>query len=313
MQRYSVSLIFLLLLPFTVHSQVVTGMELEDDSLGHDENFQFTYTFYNGSDELLQYAGSSSWQVKLGFSDIEEFDNSITSDWYTYFIGPGDFLTFEFDLSPEELLWPLFDGEHKIYATFLGHTDSVTVKAPAFYGGELHIRYYSENTDEVQAFKDSLAVEDESMEILNQGENSGEVFERWSFENFQVERLNQQIKTDNRFIGSWIDRFITHESTTHTANETEWGTEPKATELKQNYPNPFNPSTNIEYYLNRPGRAELSVYDLSGRKVAELVSRTLPAGFHTQQFDGGNLASGVYIYRLTTGNATISKKLTLIK
>lgn len=288
-------------------------MEMVNDKLVHGENFQFTYTFFNGSDKTLRYSGSSSWQVKLEFSDIEEFDVSVTADYLSYFVEPGGFLTFEFDLSPEELKWPLFDGEHTIYATFLGYTDSVAVEAPATYGGELNAEYNSTDAAEVQAFKDSLAAEDESIEILYQVENSGEVFERWSFESLQVEKINQRIKTDDRFINSWIDRFITHESKTHTANELETGTIPTATELRHNYPNPFNPSTKIEFYVDRPGRVELSVYDLSGRQVAELVSRTLSAGTHSRQFDGGNLASGVYIYRLTTEYTTLSKKLTLVK
>ncbi|NBC25432.1 MAG: T9SS type A sorting domain-containing protein [Bacteroidetes bacterium] len=313
MQRITGILILFLLLPFTVQSQIVTEMELVNDKLARGENFQFTYSFFNGSDETLQYTGSSSWQVKLEFSDIEEFDVSVTADYLSYFVAPGGFLTFEFDLSPEELKWPLFDGEHLIYATFLGRTDSVAVEAPATYGGELNVRYNSTDAAAVQAFKDSLAAEDESMEILDQGDNSGEVFERWSFENLQVERLNQQVKADDRFISSWIDRFITHESSTFTSNEDESDILPASTELKRNYPNPFNPSTNIEFYLDSQGRVELSVYDLAGRKVAELVSRTLSVGTHSRQFDGGNLASGVYIYRLTTENTTLSKKLTLVK
>jgi len=88
---------------------------------------------------------------------------------------------------------------------------------------------------------------------------------------------------------------------------------PVGAELSQNYPNPFNPSTVIEFSLEQPGFVNLSVYDLSGRQVAELVNDRRSAGLHTFLFDAEHLASGTYVYRLTTGAGTQSRKLTLIK
>jgi len=306
--------LILLIAPVDVLSQVTTQMEIVDDSLGWGENFRFTFSLHNGSDETLEYAGSSSWQVKLEFSDIVELDNSITTDYLTYWLLPGETSTFEFDLSPEELYWPLYDGSHIIYASHMGYKDSVRVKAPAVYGGELNVRYDAVNRDIVQAYKDSLAAEDETINISETSENSGVVYERWSFENLQAERLNQAIKTDDRFIDSWIDRFITFENSVITnLDSQQLDVMPVGAELSQNYPNPFNPSTVIEFSLEQPGFVNLSVYDLSGRQVAELVNDRRSAGLHTFLFDAEHLASGTYVYRLTTGAGTQSRKLTLIK
>lgn len=96
--------------------------------------------------------------------------------------------------------------------------------------------------------------------------------------------------------------------------EDETGTNlPLTYELRQNYPNPFNPSTIINYQLPSEGMVKLVVYDLLGREVAVLVNEPGTAGYHQVIFDGGNLASGVYMYRLQAGNFTQSRKMILIK
>lgn len=300
-------------LPVAGLSQVTTSMEMMDDSLGYGESIRFTFSLHNGSDESLQYTGSSSWEVKLAFRGIEELDNAITTDYVSYFIHPGETSTYEFDLSPEEIFFPLHDGPQKIYATYVGYTDSVSFKAPAVYGGELSVRYDPENGEIVQTFKDSLAAEDSTFTVLDQGNLEDGYYERWGFENLQAELLNQQIKADNRFLSARVDRFITYESNTITNIEQEPEARPFATKLHQNFPNPFNPSTAIEFYLENPGFVELAIYNIAGEKVSELINRPMNAGTHTISFDGSEFASGVYIYRLKTERTEISKKMTVVK
>lgn len=83
--------------------------------------------------------------------------------------------------------------------------------------------------------------------------------------------------------------------------------------LSQNYPNPFNPMTVISFQLPVASLVHLRVYDLLGREVATLVNENLNAGDHQVQFHATDLASGVYIYRLTAGTQSLSKKLLLTK
>jgi hypothetical protein len=83
--------------------------------------------------------------------------------------------------------------------------------------------------------------------------------------------------------------------------------------LSQNYPNPFNPSTVIEFALPKDAHVTLEVYNILGQKVMTLVDEVQPAGYHSVKFDGTNLASGMYLYRLATGQQTFLKKLLLIK
>ncbi len=83
--------------------------------------------------------------------------------------------------------------------------------------------------------------------------------------------------------------------------------------LSQNYPNPFNPSTNIKFDLPESAEVLLIVYDMLGREVSRLISDKMTAGYHQVTFDASLLASGMYIYRITAGNYTSTKKMLLIK
>jgi hypothetical protein len=88
---------------------------------------------------------------------------------------------------------------------------------------------------------------------------------------------------------------------------------PEKFELKQNYPNPFNPETNIEFNIHVPGHTRLIVFDVLGRVVNSLVNEHLSAGSYKVNFSGSTLSSGLYFYRLETGNFTETKKMLLVK
>lgn len=83
--------------------------------------------------------------------------------------------------------------------------------------------------------------------------------------------------------------------------------------LNQNYPNPFNPSTNIKFELPKSSVVRLSVFDMLGREVSVLVNERRNAGVYEVKFDGSNLASGVYFYRLQAGDYVASKKMLVLK
>lgn len=83
--------------------------------------------------------------------------------------------------------------------------------------------------------------------------------------------------------------------------------------LYQNYPNPFNPTTTIDYSIKQDGLVSLRVYDVLGSEVVSLVNENQVAGNYSVGFNAEQLPSGIYIYRLTSGNFTASKKLILMK
>ena len=98
-----------------------------------------------------------------------------------------------------------------------------------------------------------------------------------------------------------------------TGTSTENTDAPAEFALEQNYPNPFNPSTTIQYSVAEPGQVSLSVYNLMGQRVAELVNETKSAGTFNVSWNASNAASGMYYYRLVAGGKTITRKMTLIK
>ena len=105
----------------------------------------------------------------------------------------------------------------------------------------------------------------------------------------------------------------------HGANPPSAASTPVArARLGASYPNPFNPATVIPFFLPESGPVELTVYDVTGARVRTLVAGDLPRGEHTARWDGrderGNLvASGVYLYRLATASASLSRKMVLLK
>jgi hypothetical protein len=88
---------------------------------------------------------------------------------------------------------------------------------------------------------------------------------------------------------------------------------PKEYRLSQNTPNPFNPATTINYSIPAAGNVELVVYNILGENVAFLQSRFQQAGNYTVNFNAADLPSGVYMYRLTSGSYSESKKMVLVK
>jgi PKD repeat protein len=88
---------------------------------------------------------------------------------------------------------------------------------------------------------------------------------------------------------------------------------PSDFDLMQNYPNPFNPSTTIYYALPEAGRVSLIVYDLLGKKVAELVNEHQQEGYYALAFNAEGLNSGMYFYRIEAGDFSATKKMILLK
>ncbi len=93
---------------------------------------------------------------------------------------------------------------------------------------------------------------------------------------------------------------------------------PRSSSMSQNYPNPFNPTTTIEFRIHETTRAKVTVYNLLGQRVRDLVDQDLAAGTYSTEWDGRDLTgqqvpSGVYFYKLQAGSYVESRKMTLLK
>ncbi len=88
---------------------------------------------------------------------------------------------------------------------------------------------------------------------------------------------------------------------------------PAVFSLSQNYPNPSNPKSKIDFEIPFEGRVVIKVYDVLGRQVLSIINDTKEAGYYSVEFDGSNLASGIYFYRIIVeGAQSFSKTLKMI-
>jgi hypothetical protein len=88
---------------------------------------------------------------------------------------------------------------------------------------------------------------------------------------------------------------------------------PTVIALEQNYPNPFNAGTKIKYSVPRTEQVSLQIYDILGRRIATLVDTKQISGLYEVEWSPGSLASGVYVYRLITGEGQVEKKMMLLR
>lgn len=135
-----------------------------------------------------------------------------------------------------------------------------------------------------------------------------------------IESVSEKfLEEDNVKFAQWLinsELGIESSSTSKLGNgitSAEDDSKPKEFRLFGNYPNPFNPTTKISFSIPVQNQVELAVYDVLGRKVAEVINEVLNAGEYDIEFDGSSLASGLYIYKLTSGNFTVSKKMMIVK
>jgi hypothetical protein len=123
----------------------------------------------------------------------------------------------------------------------------------------------------------------------------------------------------NYFEGAMMIRAEVDSANVTASNDDESSAIPYSFDLKQNYPNPFNPTTKIEFSLATSGSALITLYDITGRKIQDLVSQNFSAGIYSYNLNAKNLPSGMYFYKMqikdNVGNSTFNatKKMVLMK
>ncbi len=148
----------------------------------------------------------------------------------------------------------------------------------------------------------------------------------WTYQSFDISTLangSSQVKIRFRltadaslqYDGWYVDDIkVTAYNSVPTGTGNNQGSQiPSVYELSQNYPNPFNPVTQINYSIPKDGYVKITVFDVIGRVVTNLVSENKKAGYYSINFNGDNLNSGVYFYKLESGNFVETKKMILVK
>lgn len=122
--------------------------------------------------------------------------------------------------------------------------------------------------------------------------------------------VNYYIKDAGAFGSASDNVWIDHFTLTGKGNGS---TEPVSYRLYQNFPNPFNPMTEITFSIAEDSRVTIKIYNTLGQEVTRLVDADYKRGTYNVKFDGANYASGVYFYKITSGNFTDEKKMVLVK
>ena len=114
--------------------------------------------------------------------------------------------------------------------------------------------------------------------------------------------------------GGGFDGYIFHTTNGGSVGINNYsGITPAKFLLAQNYPNPFNPTTNIRFYIPEKGQIILKVYDTNGKEISTLLNEVKPQGRYEIELDASNLPSGIYYYKLISGDFSETKKMILIK
>ncbi|MBN8583551.1 MAG: T9SS type A sorting domain-containing protein [Ignavibacteria bacterium] len=136
----------------------------------------------------------------------------------------------------------------------------------------------------------------------NGNSNSGKNYEYFD-NNLNTAKYNYRLKQIN-FNGSYEYYDLNHDVVIG---------KPVNYDISQNYPNPSNPSSKINFQVPVDYKVTIKVYDIQGREVKTIIDNFLTAGYYTASFDGSNIASGIYFYRLNSGAYSKTLKLILVK
>lgn len=129
---------------------------------------------------------------------------------------------------------------------------------------------------------------------------------------YKVTTAGDFFTSESNLKGAVINGEVFGDTTLTAVNESEPG-QIKDFNLYQNYPNPFNPATNIRYAIPKSGIVKLKVFDLLGREISTLVNKFQSRGNYKVEFNGSNLSSGVYFYRVKFMDKILTKKFLLLR
>jgi hypothetical protein len=222
---------------------------------------------------------------------------------------------------------PIFIGDNNITCNgvdFSGSLDGGNiVKSFEISGQEIYIYYFPADdgpTSTISANSGLIAtlqlevniaapdcyVSLDAINLDNSFEANGQIFSYWN----RVEFADDS--GDGAILPSFSPGLIIVQKVTDIAGDLD-NKLPEVFELSQNYPNPFNPSTAISLALPQKSNVKLEIFNLLGQSIAIIFQGTLEAGYHEVTWDAGSAPSGVYFYRLSADDKSLTRKMMLLK
>ena len=274
-----------------------------------------------------------------GFNNLEatiERDNTTYSLTLGPIIASNTTYGFEDDTPPQTVHNPVEFNETMISAVFslsdndtllIGANGKYTTADSEFQPLKYHVDLVNASTMEIhrELFRDTINIEDSvGIEFLR-----GYIINNISngTDQFYVQMVVDSVDAedgDYGMTGEYADdtppegdapmNYKTKIFFENSSNSLSSGNQiPKNYELAQNYPNPFNPVTKISFALPTQGFVSLKIYDITGREIKTLVNEIKQAGYYTVNFNSSNLSSGVYFYRIQSGDFVQTKRMVLLK
>ena len=276
------------------------------------------YSFDNVS--LEDYAtikynsyGEQQWVSKFnGASGKFDIANSITTDnagnvfvtGYSYDVNSSeDYATIKYNSAGGQQWVSLYNGT--------GNDFDIATSIKSDVNGNVYVAGYSYGSGTQEDFatvKYNSNGDQQWAEIFNGDADSSDIAA-----SLAIDQSGNIYTSGYSYVTSSGFDFITIKySQTVGVNQIS-GNLPEKFLLEQNYPNPFNPNTNIRYTIEEAGYTSLTVYNSVGIELSALISENLQAGSYSAEFNAENYPSGVYYYKLTSGDFTQVKKMILLK
>ncbi len=272
--------------------------------------------------EFTHYLDWDAVPFTIGFGYTTDGGSSWTTLWSAV-DPPGN-------IGPETLIFPSIPGDtnFQLGAWFSGSSSNVDSwvidNVYACYIVPVEMTSFAAiASDGNVTLNWSTATELNNLGFEVQRSSKGSAFVTVGFVNGKgtVSEIQNYTFTDkNLEVGNYSYRLkqYDYDGTSEFSDIVEVDVLPKAFSLEQNYPNPFNPGTKIKFSLAADSKVTLTVFDVLGQEVANLISGNLAAGSHEIDFNASNINSGVYFYRIdATGvdgtNFTSVKKMILAK
>ena len=312
--------------------------------LSTDENGNIVYT-RNGNVFKINYqTGEGISKADIAENIGTSPTNAAVADDGTVFIGPvagGNIAMYDTDLS---YIGNAVVGPPGIARTMQVSADGNTIYWTPFTLGKMYIYNKADEFAEfalVDSVLEGMVTESTAWNkttgmlwLSNLGDNGSYTNLSWYAYNTETKTIVDSVKwiatgaSDEkpRGLGFSPDGKIAYLGTFANANERmqkavlgavnvkEIGTGvPEVYSLDQNYPNPFNPATIINFSIPETGLVILKIYNVLGQEVAELVNDVKSAGSYNVTFDASDLTSGMYVYTISAGNYSATRKMMLLK
>lgn len=305
------ALLFFLICNSELHSQGFFAVTTNKSNYSYGEIIDVSVSIYNNTDSTILFHPECVYPIWVRVKGVEFLEIHSLADGCERYLVPGEKETWDFQLDPSKLGFPVLEGEQTIYGIGYNHLDSVKILAPKYYGGIIEVRFdYILEKEKRDKFFNSINATVIQRDTLPDIQKINEL---WSVHDMSIDSLvDEQNESANSFGYVNTYRLFEQGIKTITSIDNELST-PMEYILFQNYPNPFNPKTTITYKIPKTMHVKILVFNSIGEQVQILENQYQSPGTHEIELKMDGLSSGVYYYQMITNFKIITKKFVLLK